>query len=170
MQEYYVKEGAHSARPLILRYRKRPTRFVIQAQFTDATYLHGNQDQGDWNKLGGLSWHLFNNHINSIMLGWRWNPEISKFEINVYSHIDGDTVYTKPLFSVSAKDYLTGTAYIDYKAKSVSWFLFVNGVQMGEPVIIKFPKKLKRWTREINLWFGGNRKAPRTIKLKKSTM
>ncbi len=167
MLKYTIQPGQHASRPLLLRWKWKPKRYFFSVRFLQAAYDHGNADQMDWNKLLGVSFHLFTNHENSFMLGWRWNVDTQLFEINAYQHVDGSTKYTDTLFTVPHDSWLQGVANIDYRRDQVRLSVKVaHGVAVEH--VFQF-SRLRKLTREINAWFGGNLPAPYYIVIEKET-
>lgn len=174
MKLYKIKEGKHSASPsTFLNFRYKPSVFKGLVKFTDASYDLGDKDQKDWNKLTGLSFHLFTNHKNSVMIGWRYNLKTKRIEINSYNHINGKTIYTKPLDSLNPEtEKLEFEFMIDYSTDTVKLMMYIreiDQVRIAGQETINFTK-LKCITREINVYFGGNEKASKDIYIKKQTV
>lgn len=173
MKLYKIKEGKHSASPsTFLKLRYKPSIFKGLVEFIDATYDLKDIDQKDWNKLTGLSFHLFTNHKNSVMIGWRYNLDTKRIELNSYNHIDGKTIYTKTLDSLNPEtETLEYEFTIDYSTKTVKLMMYIRStdhVRIAGQETINFTR-LGCITREINVYFGGNEKAPKNIYIKKQT-
>lgn len=91
---YKIKEGSHKQIrfPKIL-WNKRAITLTFRF---DSSAIYTTQDlsnQLDWNKLMGYSrgYH----QMNSIRLGWRWNPKTLKIELGKYSYQDGNRLMMK---------------------------------------------------------------------------
>lgn len=65
---------------------------TFKARFTDsAAYVTAlPSNQGDWNKLMGISTNRI--HRNSIRLGWRWLPGESLMQLGFYGYIKGERI------------------------------------------------------------------------------
>lgn len=55
----------------------------------ESKYILDDVDQGDTNKGYGVSWNILDNHDIAIMLGWRYNSQLDKFQLTLYWH-NGD--------------------------------------------------------------------------------
>ena len=188
MPDLIIKKGAHASKPYHLRIRRSPQDFHFMVTFQDGMYhlLHQGKtdpDQYDWNKLLGMSFNLFTNHENSWMIGWRYNILNKTIELNRYWHSAGKMYHDRePFAAIDPKlGGLSGSMYLDYKNKRVfgqvqTWKRFDSSAKQESKHVdlqthnIEFVlDDMRPWTREINTWFGGNEKAPRTIKLFKIT-
>jgi len=98
---YHFPQGQHKSRPIVLDSakprRKVNTRVFKCTFFEDCIYkfLKDNQgtlhpNQWDFNKLRGNSHCFWDNHINSYMGAWRWNPLEVSFDLTSYFHINGE--------------------------------------------------------------------------------
>jgi len=164
-QEIRIPAGCHSARPYWLSYGKREA-LRLQFVFTDqARYILPGVDQQDWNKLAGLSFNLFSNHVHSVMVGWRFNPEIDRFELGFYYHVDGNRVIRRDaegseVFAVSPVAGMLRVRFevYDFLGKVETSIETDAGIVRDEVGI-----RTSRRSRVINTWFGGNRSAPNDI-------
>lgn len=148
------------------RPRHKPDFIGWKVRFRDSCrYDHGDADQADWNKLPGLSWNLFTNHDDAVMLGWRWNTEKDAFELAPYLHLDGEPIhsFTEPV-QVGSKEtfwFAVGAYYGAPKAHLQIWF--------GDGSTKQYPPfwfyDLGVWARVIHAWFGGNKTAPHDMYL-----
>lgn len=88
-QRLCIPMGWHSARPYWFDWRRRD-RLTLEFKFTDSCrYEQAPPDNTDWEKLAGLSYNLFTNHQNSVMVSWRYNADEDKIQLGVYTHLDG---------------------------------------------------------------------------------
>lgn len=148
------RQGNHRAHPYLLKIGR-----FSQLDFTlfmdeRTMYNHNGNDQRDWNKLCGISFHLFTSHRNSVMIGWRYIPEANRFEFNAYYHVDGKVIYTPKLWTSEPGQKVTGLISVTDKRVIV---------QIGEHSHNQEFKKLRRWRRRIWPWFGGNKPAPKNV-------
>lgn len=92
MNLIYLKKGDHWFLPLKLAFTKNKT---IEFKFTDAMKVPSSY----FNKLFGLSASL-NPHKRSVRLGFRYRPDIDKFELVAYCRVDGEleTNLVEPVF------------------------------------------------------------------------
>ena len=168
MKNYIIPQGWHPAWPFLFTIKRKPHRVTWRVRFEQPAYDLGDADQMDWNKLFGISFHLFTNHENSFMLGWRWNETLSVIELCIYTHRGGETIYTPPVAHLRDGEVLECELLIDYKEREARAVISIDGQEV-DTWIIGYPKRLRSWTREINTWFGGNRTAPVQILLEKET-
>ena len=136
--------------------------------------LTWQQDQRDWNKLIGLSYNLVSNHVNTAMVGWRWNSLNDVFELNAYFHIDENRIYTAPIAHVETEqNFKTWVHRIEDSEKGFSQVEIII-VTEADPIkgfdsvsasyTAEFKtKNLPEITRKIATWFGGNQTAPNDI-------
>jgi len=86
MRKFSIKKGQHFSTPRIWQL----TRFdsvVAEAMFTSKSAYECN-DMHQWNKLCGISYGL-NPAFNSAMIAWRYNKELSVFELTPYLNYKG---------------------------------------------------------------------------------
>jgi hypothetical protein len=130
-------------------------------------------DCKDWSKLLGLSFFpaIFARR-NSIMLGWRHNPETDYLEVTPYGHLsNGEAKYVNEV----AIDVVPDIDYIleiDLEKKTMAIYK-----ESEEPLEGHFGATFVRWRllnyytkatwvrRQINSWFGGNKVTPQTFEL-----
>ena len=163
MSIYNVKQGQHPFTPSVshrLSIRENLKGWWITID-ESCRYELGGEDQNDWNKLAGLSFNLLNNHQNSAMFGWRWNPVTQVFEINVYCHIAGKVEMSETIFKTPANKEFAAWLEMDYKRNTVNFHIYAGTPADYEKVetTVAF-KSLPIITREIGAWFGGNNPAP----------
>ena len=166
-QEIRIPAGHHAAQPRWFDYKKRDW-LGMQFVFTDyAHYELPGVDQQDWNKLCGLSFCLFSNHQNSVMVSWRWNPDDELFELGFYYHVRGKRVIRKDYDGgeVFARVRPRGTCYINFKVSHDTGIVDTNIIVGEEQVTDIVELKTNRRSRIINTWFGGNNAAPVDIYL-----
>lgn len=166
MAIYTVKPGQHAFTPPVSfnmgRGWKRIGWKCVLTQ--SCVYDLGNADQTDWNKLAGVSFHLFDNHRDSIMFGWRWNETLKVFDLNTYAHIDGDRFMGGPALAVPPGAVFYAWLEIDYASNYVRLSFQAGDYTRVE--FVNFPD-LPRWNREIGAWFGGNQPAPHRMEIQK---
>ncbi|NRB64829.1 MAG: hypothetical protein HRU40_17700 [Saprospiraceae bacterium] len=180
MSLFTIRKGEHAAQPRKIKIRWQPQRFTFDVIFNDGRYhlKEGDRtdvDQYDWNKLCGLSFHLFTNHNNSFMIGWRYNLDTQKIELNRYQHKSGETIYDEIPFAdihpVGGR--ISGVAHIEYQQKrvrtKVQWFDPGKKEAAGSSELIYPFHDMPRLTREISIWFGGNETAPTDLYFLKKT-
>jgi len=149
-------QGAHKSAPYQLRWKKHE-RLEYLWQFDDsARYLHGDDDQYDWNKLTGLSWTLIGSHTNTAMVGWRY-IEGDSVQLNAYFHIGGERWFSPPLATVAIHDpFIT---VIDVAGDG--WVtVHAAGAEVEKHLGICCNSDRSR---EVWPWFGGNKPAPHRV-------
>ena len=154
---FRVQEGSSNFKPDVWCPIWRKGGLFFDAYFRKGCdYLLDEEDQQDWNKLIGITYSINPTH-KTVMVGWRWNPEIEKIELNAYYHVNKGRDFTEPLMTVDLDQRVTGRIDIlknDYK-------IHFSKKVPGEPglkyVEHSFPhKRNPRWIgRMINPWFGG---------------
>ena len=98
---YTIPKGRHKSRPFVLDSVK-PRHKVESREFKcvltkSCIYVFrkpgGGLDQNQWDfsKLRGYSFCMFDNHKNTNMGAWRWNPVKTEFDLTSYFHINGET-------------------------------------------------------------------------------
>ena len=190
-----ILEGNHHSNPR--KFGKVDKEYNVQHwRFEDADYIHHPDkdplfqgDQKDWNKLHGDSWTPYliefdfkdfdfthPNHVNTCMVGWRWNPDTELIELNSYNHVDEARQFTPTLMEVKLHQnfktwikpiglnvdgnsvvrlWIESEADPDrgFERQFVEYFIEFQGQQLPER------------SREINPWFGGNKKVPKGDKI-----
>ena len=136
-------------------------------------------DQKDWCKLVGLSWNLFSNHINTSMVGWRYNPDTDLFQLNAYSHVNEARVFTAPLMKIPINETFqtqvrrvvvdwTDESVVEIRIKS---FSNPDTGYIGEEVsyLQEFQRQnLGANPRKLGTYFGGNIPTPHYLHLLRS--
>lgn len=126
-------------------------------------------DQKDWNKLIGLSYNLFSNHINSVMVGWRWNPDTELMQLNTYAHVNEARQIGSVMIEVELEqNFQTSIKKISPQLVMVSLVSEADpkrGFEANESTfIVEFQgQNIPITTRKIATYFGGNLPAPHDI-------
>ena len=171
-----VQEGKHRSDPwrLVLTKVDRKYRYY----FSDGGRYYTNPDSSftgdakDWNKLIGQSYTPHRlwpdaNHINSAMVGERYNTEMDYIELNAYWHLDEERDFTSPLMFVEflqqfetqivrlpanevqvCIEKFSDPEYPNFEAGSVCYSIDFSGQRIPDEI------------REINWYHGGNTTAP----------
>lgn len=160
------KKGKHSSglhlRSFVPRFGDR---FRWVGSFKpSARYFHKDADQWDWNKLCGISFSVFATR-HSVMIGWRYNPNIDRIELAFYAH-DGRGKVNRKI--VKLEKVLTMfepfEVGIELQGKIVE--ISMNGKKTKYEMKKRFPI----WKRLVFPWFGGNKPAPQDIKILLKTL
>lgn len=163
--------------------------FVVK--FTDScAYEIDPENQADWNKLCGQSWGFFplikqyQMHYNSSRFGWRYNTTTDCIEVAAYYYVNGQRFYENdpskilsiprdiekggfkevylgiiPLVTTQEVIY---TYCFDFKLDSFGIDFQGNGIQKLSQYSQNIPN-LNGFSAPI--YFGGQTKAPHTIKI-----
>jgi hypothetical protein len=164
---YHFDKGDHfsSPRNLFSRLKKRPDTITWQCRFdTSCCYLmldkNGKylEDQWDLNKLVGISFHYFNPHINTAMVGWRHNPEKHVIELVPYWHLDGKRYFRETDFiEILPNETFEVMIISDKKQKKVTTII---KTQKGIFSEMKTINKIGKRVVFIHPYFGGTSRAP----------
>lgn len=163
---YTVQKGSHNFKPDTWAPIWWKKGIHWNATFKEGcSYNLVDEDQKDWNKLVGIT-YSFNPTKKTVMVGWRWNRERNKIELNAYYHVNGNRYFTEPLARISLDEKCWGNIKITKKNYEVD---IMTISRSGKTTFKKhtYPhRKNPRWIgRLINPWFGGNEKAPNKMKL-----
>lgn len=114
------------------------------------------------NKLFGFSFGLFGVHKNSIRYGWLYNNEENKFFIYRYCYIDGKlnkhiifdcNVNEYHIYKISITKDLCGQYHIHFIIDEIEKYTY------------KINKVTNKLLLTLGFYFGGNTRAPHTMKL-----
>ncbi len=155
--EFKIKKGTHYALP----FSERPWVKKINAVVTfseESKYSLDHTNQGDWNKLTGISFNRLNPTKNAILIGWRYNPTEDVFEVAPYLNINGRHVAadsTSNNWEISKSRIEESVwIYIGYdKIQINNWTLNVSG----------YLKTNFLTSYRIQPWFGGDSSSPHDI-------
>lgn len=126
--------------------------------------LH-DSDQGDWNKLFGISESL-DNHTISMMWAWRYDTVTQLIEITPYQH-DYKLYSDAPLNRHFYNDIITTIEVGDTVRLSIENHVF-NWEVMRDNEVVVFTEKSNRNNNTLFLifnYFGGNKTAPQDIEI-----
>lgn len=178
MTKYTVSKGKHAFKvggilPPVPVVRKDIERVEWRIKFApNCAYSLTGPDQLDWNKGGGVSFDLFDNHTDAAMWGWRYNPLTGLVELTAYCHINRKRPFLKGSNYSQSHPGVSGevclevepemeavvTLLIGRKEKRYDLYFALAGgrtYQVGVPYTHN-----KTVGRIINAWFGGNNAAP----------
>lgn len=170
-----IKEGKHFSSNGNRGVGKNEPAYMWRFQNSSAYVHHPERtplfqgDQKDWNKLIGLSYNLFSNHINSVMVGWRWNPDTELMQLNTYAHVNEARQIGAVMMEVELEQNLqTSIKKISSNEVIVSIMSegdSERGFEANEATyIVEFQgQNLPTTTRKIATYFGGNLPAPHDI-------
>ena len=173
-QTLCVEEGQHAYRPLDLNGYKEFTRQKYSYQFDPFdTYDLDTIDQCDWLKLGGHSLWPTTNHKDALMVGMRYDTE-GFWWLVPYYHKNEETDYGPAPCSgyydqeldpdfLAVQVWPGETFEVEYQVwqpNAMSVLIITPNGQSN--LLVQFDVPISK-TREINPWFGGNRKAPNRL-------
>lgn len=153
-------------------FRKRDSmNITMDVKFDDSIVYDLGEDQMDVNKLLGFAYGF--HHINSDRIGFRYNIDMKKVELVYYLYVDGVRQKTRHLcyidigvnYEVNLNVCLPEDGVRDVKisVKNLDKNDFVD--IYNKEARIEFKKK--PWYYYIlGGYFGGNRRAPHTIRIK----
>lgn len=152
-------KGIHFSLPPRYRRFKGDVVYSQTFKFTEPEYNHGDSDQADWNKLTGFKKEFLSPKVNSVMIGWRWNLDTKRVEVNFYEHIDGteENGWGRKmgpiLFSIPKGDSITVRLM---KGKYFNNKMYVEVLYKGTSYVVE-----RDWQDcyLVNSYFGGNRTA-----------
>lgn len=153
-----VKAGKHDFKPNSFCVGKNDTLRGTVMFWPSCRYELDMGDQADWNKVCGLSYDIFSNFRDTQMLGWRYNPETDKIELNHYCHIDRKRVMGPVLMSVNINQRVAFELSTDRENRTIRLDLSAQNKDSASSEYRY--KSFGTLTRRLGAWFGGNRPAP----------
>jgi len=146
---------------------KKDKSFTITKQFmfTESTmYYFDDEDQHDVNKLFGFSfgWH----HNDSVRFGWRPNEDLSRMEIVGYEYLDKLRIPTIPICDVRLNRWYKYELKYNASSSQIEYSVSNDEMKFGMVHPITLKKKFN-WGYKLDLYFGGNKKAPHNITIYK---
>ena len=163
---FTLDAGGHDGTPWRLAALKVGTTFTrtlaFQVRFADdvryATVDPVNQ--WDWNKLMGFT--TYDNHQDSIRLGWRYNPATDRVELGYYGYLAG--VRTMPMLtSVAIGEWADVSMTLSNNGMSLT----ANGHSHGESgslsAFLGIPWLPVTTVLTETIYFGGDEVAQQTI-------
>lgn len=170
---FTVKKGRHDFAPPEFRSMYRLSRLgsLDYEVIFDAscTYTIPGEDQGDFNKGGGLSFDLTSNTKNAAMWAWRHTPGVG-IELSGYFHEAGQTYIGMPgelaAMVVQPGDKVkiqVWRAFDTWKVTFVKLDAQGNGIDYAEHE--KMFSRYHKTGYRIGLWFGGNQPAPNEMQV-----
>lgn len=142
---------------------------TYQVKFTDESKYDIGEDQSDINKLFGISYG--HHHNQSDRIGWRYNKTTNLIDLFLYSYENSKRIKTY-LISVPISKHNVYTIDLDvmenngYRNTNVSIYETSYNISVklfGLSYMYKHTHT--KYGYSLGLYFGGNRKAPKTIKM-----
>jgi len=182
---YTFKKGTHKSRPIVmdsLRLRHKVQSREFECMLTKSciyifrkdgsSALH--PDQWDFSKLRGNSHCVLDNHINSYMGAWRWDPVNVQFDLTSYFHVNGERYispgrvqildsdnYT-PLQAVGSQRFTRFPGQLVKSFDSLLHYKLLEKVQVMATVVPNEPFRYRLLTDWDNMRFGVGFKATST--------
>ena len=118
-----------------------------------------DKDQLDWNKGGGVSFHMFTNTDDAIMWVWRSLPKTREIEVTMYWHIknSGKKFHvSKKTFKVKIEKEWSEKIEIELiKLSDKDWTLLISDSNTTETIDRVTIRKDFLLARSIGVFFGG---------------
>jgi len=163
----------HRCDPFPVQGGEYPKLYELQMKFdSSCEYRFVNsdgsiqEDQYDYNKAGGWTFKFVSSEIHSCLVGWRWGIESRSIELTFYHHSNKTAVhFSDPVLTCGFYDLVTYTMVPNYTTGEIYERLEANGKVVENrftmPYIIGYDGKEDG--REVQCWFGGQKKAPHRI-------
>lgn len=176
MKTVKILKGCHYSTEIFVKplcwsksFNRKDSRSYI---FTDSCRYDIGEDQTDKNKLFGWSYGF--HHKNSTRVTWWYDKINDCIRLCLYDYKDGVVVkkdlggafpLNEPisieLTTTEADNYITQTAEASFGAQNFKYFFAEDKM---------LTSYLPKWGYTLNLYFGGNRRAPHTIKIEKEQL
>lgn len=172
-----VCKGWHFSFPRKAQLRRNRTKLSVEFTLTPEGFAYDlpgeDVDQGDLIKIDGLYFFgslfkVFNTRYVTDMISGRYDPHTKQVDLTFYYH-DGSTT---PIYNLDNKFSFV----LDEEKKFIFTIsregqIFYNELSHnGEKVledIREFNTLVPKWSNRINLYFGGNEKAPNRVCVEK---
>jgi hypothetical protein len=163
-----IKKGRHRACPFSFGIHNKKIRETYHVIFDGScAYQLPEEDQLDWNKLGGWSYGL--HHNNSVRIGWRYNPTINMIEMCLYEYVNGvRTVNDNHVIAV----HLNNIIQLDLKLTAAYRVTLIATGAVKHPnkpnlITRLYGSKLApSWGYNLGIYFGGNCTQPNNNPMK----
>jgi hypothetical protein len=126
----------------------------------DCKYDLLSDDQADHNKLFGIGY--FWNKKESARIGWRWDPDLLRFILSGYAHVNGQILF-EDFCEVIAHQTLQGIIRVLPYHYEFEVLTEDGSVQLGRTTIRKTHRKKLSYA--MGFYFGGNRTAPHDMSI-----
>lgn len=138
--------------------------------FTDSCrYALPGIDQVDVNKLGGLAFGLTSHHVESVRVGWSYNPALRRIEIYAYAYVGGQRVWEECAWPNLGTVNIGQPVDVRIRVRGSHYLLDVRTPEgkllAARRVDHHLPVSRRRWGRGLGLYFGGNRAAPQDVEV-----
>ena len=159
---FRIPKGWHYGLPLFTWLWWNKKVFTWKVQFTDSCrYDLQSDDQLDTNKLCGIGYFPGFHHVDSARFGWQYDRELERIMLSAYCYVNKERVIL-PITTIPLKKaYL-----IQLTINNGSYFFKVideSGNKLGGTGIAFSHKNKLQYL--LLPYFGGNRKAPHSMKI-----
>ena len=169
---YTMKKGRHHADKLLknrLLWHIKTLHWYNRFD-TSARYIIKNsegtihEDQHDWSKLSGMTFTPWQPRRNTAMAGWRYNNVTDSIELTPYFHVNGLRIFKDdPHLTIAVNEPFEHEVYLNYETKEITVTIRTHRAELSETHEFT---TFRKWLVQIHPYFGGNKRAPRTIKLR----
>lgn len=156
-------KGLHNALPFYITAEKSPLIESFKFKFTEENkYIFKDENQMDFNKLLGYKGKYFTPRFNTVMVAWRYNPIIDKFQVLPYFHIGSKNYDFNELKIINLDVNEECISTIKIFGKSV--YVTLKSTKSESSEVREFTENYdKFWF--VLPWFGGNYAAPKKMNL-----
>lgn len=167
---FHLKKGSHFSNPrgLLSRRLTLPDTIKWQCRLdTSCRYImqlkNGklHEDQWDFNKLTGITFTPYYPQGNTAMVGWRYNPKTTVFELVPYWHLGYKRIFNEKSFiTVKVDELFTIEMISNFKEKQVTTVIKTPNEQLKDTKVFhRIPKRASL----IHPYFGGTSLAPKEM-------
>jgi hypothetical protein len=167
---FHLKKGSHFSNPRGLLSRRLTLLDSLKWQCrldSSCRYImllkNGklHEDQWDYNKLTGITFTPYYPQGNTAMVGWRYNPKTTVFELVPYWHLDYKRIFNeKPFVSVTIDELFTVEMITNFNKKQVTTVIKTLKGQLSDTKAFhRIPKRASL----IHPYFGGTSLAPKEM-------
>lgn len=163
---FYIPKRWHYALPFFTWFWWNKKVFICQVKFSDSCrYDLQSDDQLDTNKLFGVGYFPGFHHVDSARFGWRYVKETDRIELLAYCYVNKERII-KPLASCEIGKTFELRVYTGDGIYSMGVWDASTTRYIG---YVTAPYTHKKKLQYLLLpFFGGNRKAPHSMKIKLS--
>lgn len=166
MKRFSIKPGQHdfSPRDPLAFYTYNNSKLQWQFRFNaNCWYDSLGDDNADWNKLGGITAAFSPNNVDSLLIGWRPDPQPGYFQVCIYENIGRENRPQENRIKVISSNQFFSVTFLPLNDEfAINWQIPNFPAEYWTKSNQRKPFKL--W-RIIGLWFGGNRTAPQEMNI-----
>jgi hypothetical protein len=164
MKRFTIKAGQHDFSPrdplAFYTYNKSRLSWLINFN-ADCWYDSLGADNADWNKLGGITSAWSPNDQDSLLIGWRPDPQPGYFQVCIYENIGRENRPQETRIKVVPSNQFFSVMFMPFQDEfAITWKMPDDP---GEYWTKSNPRKSFKLWRIIGAWFGGNRTAPKAM-------